>query len=308
VNLDLFRLLVFVTVVDRNGYSTAARRLNLTQPTVSHHIRELERTCGTDLLHYRDRAVQLTAAGQEVYRAALGMLAAQDNLRASLAAVREGRTGRVRLGAGYAFEQRPFLTKVIAPFCRSHRGTLLSLRFGQSRREAMAVLDRELDLAYVIRWHLPDEVRLEVLHQVQLTFLAASDHPLAAQESVAVDDIVAAGLIAVPLTSAEAALYHDLLREVGVGAERSTVEIEGQQARVMAASAGLGVLATFVPDSASDTVFESLVRLPVPGPLPKVDAGLVRRPGEPLSDTSAALADWLRRRCPSGGTSRRTPG
>ena len=307
MNLDLFRLLVFVTVVDRNGYSTAARRLNLTQPTVSHHIRELERTCGTDLLHYRDRAVHLTAAGQEVYRAAVGMLAAQDNLRASLAAMREGRTGRVRLGASYAFEQRSFLTQVIAPFCRSHHGTLLSLRFGHSRREAMAVLDRELDLAFVIRWHLPDEARLEVLDQVQLAFLTASDHPLAAQESVAVDDIAAAGLIAVPLTSAESGFFREMLREVGISAERAAVEIEGQQARFMAASAGLGVLATFVPDSVRGSVFESLVRLPVPGPLPRVDVGLVRRPGEPLSDTSAALADWLRRRCRAGGARRGTP-
>ena len=48
MNLDLFRLLVFVTVVDRGGYSAAARQLNLTQSTVSHHVSELERACGAE--------------------------------------------------------------------------------------------------------------------------------------------------------------------------------------------------------------------------------------------------------------------
>jgi Bacterial regulatory helix-turn-helix protein, lysR family len=63
VNLDLFRLLVFVTVVDCGGYSAAGRRLNLTQSTVSHHVGELERACGGELVRYRDRSVHVTAAG-----------------------------------------------------------------------------------------------------------------------------------------------------------------------------------------------------------------------------------------------------
>ena len=297
MNLDLFRLLVFVTVVDRNGYSAAARRLNLTQPTVSHHVSELERACGSDLLRYRDRAVHLTAAGQEVYRVALGMLAAQDSLRASLADVREGRMGRVRLGASLAFEQQSFLTQVIAPFCRSHEGMLLSLRFGHSRREAMAVLDRELDLAYVIRWHLPDGASLEVLHEVELAFLAANDHPLASRESVTIDDIAAAGLVTAQLTGAETGFYREVLRQVGLTGDRSVLEIDGQQARFLAAAAGLGVLATFVPDYARGPVFGSLVRLPVQEPVTRVDVGLVRRTDEPPSQSSTALADWLRSRC-----------
>ena len=52
MNLELFRLLVFVTVVDRNGYSAAARDLHLGQSTVSHHIGELQKALQTDLLVY----------------------------------------------------------------------------------------------------------------------------------------------------------------------------------------------------------------------------------------------------------------
>ncbi|MGH3479595.1 MAG: LysR family transcriptional regulator, partial [Nocardioidaceae bacterium] len=106
--LDLFRLLVFVTVVDRNGYSAAARHLNLAQPTVSHHVSELEKALRTPLLHYEQRAVHLTAAGREVYRVALVMLTEQERLTQSLRAIKKGRTGRVRLGASIAFEQQYF--------------------------------------------------------------------------------------------------------------------------------------------------------------------------------------------------------
>lgn len=295
VNLDLFRLLVFVTVVDRNGYSAAARRLNLSQPTVSHHIAELERSCGGELLHYADRAVHLTAAGQEVYRTAVAMLAEQDRLRATLDDLHQGRRGRVRLGVSMAFEQEHFVGQVIAPFCRAHRGTLLAMRFGHSRREAQAVLDRELDLAYVLRWHLPTEAEFEVLHDVELIFLAARDHPLAGADRVSAEQIGRAGLITAPLTGVESVFYQDVLRDFGLTGDHSVLEIEGFQTRLLAAAAGCGVLATFVPRRLHGAVSDALVPLRIEASPESsiVDAGLVRRPDDPNAAT-VELAGWLR--------------
>ncbi|MDT7644857.1 MAG: hypothetical protein QOC75_1857 [Pseudonocardiales bacterium] len=294
MTLDLFRLLVFVTVVDRNGYSAAARQLHLAQSTVSHHMSELERACNTQLLRYEGRTVHITTAGQEVYETALVMLAEQERLAKSLGDLKEGRQGRVRLGASLAFEQQHFLHDVIAPFCRSHQGTMLSLRFGHSRREAQAVLDRELDLAYVIRWHLPGEARFEFLHEAELTFLVCHDHPLAGAELVTIADIGKAGLITAPLKGAESFYYRDVLRERGLSGDHSVLEVDGQQARLLATAAGLGVMATFVPRYAHEISFDGLTRLPVEGSVVTVDLGLVCRPGEPSSSTEA-LAAWLRK-------------
>lgn len=292
--LDLFRLLVFVTVVDRGGYSAAARHLNLAQPTVSHHVSELEKALNTPLLHYEQRAVHLTAPGREVYRVALAMLTEQDRLTQSLEDIKKGRKGRVRLGASIAFEQIYFMERVIAPFCRSHEGTRLSLRFGHSRREAQAVIDREVDLAYVIRWHLPGEVPFEPLHKATLTFFAPRGHPLAQRERVTADEICAAGLITAPLDSVEYTYYHHILREFGLTGDCSLLEIDGLQSRFLAAEAGLGVVATFIPEYGRDRASGSLLPLPVEGPLTEVEIGLVVRDGEPLSTSAAALAGWLR--------------
>ncbi|MGH8866391.1 MAG: LysR family transcriptional regulator [Actinomycetes bacterium] len=292
--LDLFRLLVFVTVVDRNGYSAAARHLNLAQPTVSHHVSELERGLNTQLLHYEQRSVHLTAAGHEVYRVALTMLREQEHLTQSLRDIKQGRRGRVRLGASIAFEQKYFMERVIAPFCRSHEGTLLSLRFGHSRREAQAVVDRDLDLAYVISWHLPNDVHFEPLHKATLTFLAGGSHPLATEQRVRVDQIGEAGLITAPLTSVESSYYHYVLREFGLTGDHSVLEIDGLQSRVLAAEEGLGVMATFIPEYGRGRAPGSLVPLPVEGPLTEVEVGLVRRHGEPPSSSANTLAEWLR--------------
>jgi DNA-binding transcriptional LysR family regulator len=285
---------VFVAVVDRNGYSAAARQLHLAQSTVSHHVAELERELGTQLLQYKGRTVHLTMAGEDVYQTALVMLTEQDRLVRTLGDLEKGRQGRVRLGASMAFEQRHFLEQVIVPFCRSNRGTMLSLRFGHSPREAQAVLDRELDLAYVIRWHLPDEARFEPLHQAELMFLAAPDHPLSGQPSVTIEQIGEAGLITAPLTGTESGYFREILRGRGLTGDHSVLEIDGQQARFLAAATGLGVMATFLPRYERGIELDGLVALPVEGPAAQVELGLVRRREAPPSTSVDALCTWLR--------------
>jgi DNA-binding transcriptional LysR family regulator len=294
VALDLFRLLVFVTVVDRNGYSAAGRHLHLAQATVSHHVAALQKSLATELLRYSGGAVQLTPAGHEVYRVALVMLEEQERLGIVLEDLRSGRGGRVRLGASMAFEQEYFFQRVVAPFRAAHEGVFLSLRFGHSRSQAQAVLDKEIDLAYVIRWNLPPDVRFELLHTARFTFLAARDHPLARRESVSVDEIARAGLITAPLSSLESTYYNHVLVQCGIAPGGSVLEIDGLQSRVLAAEAGLGLVGTFMPSYAGDAVPGRLVALPVEGHPADVDVGLIRRPAEPPAGGAAALADWLR--------------
>jgi len=63
VGLDLFKLRVFVTVVDRGGCSAAAEHLGLAQATVSFHVRSLEQRYAVPLMRYEHRAVRLTPLG-----------------------------------------------------------------------------------------------------------------------------------------------------------------------------------------------------------------------------------------------------
>jgi DNA-binding transcriptional LysR family regulator len=296
VALDLFRLRVFVNVVDRNGYSAAARHMHLAQATVSRHVQELERELGSELLRYEQRAVRLTPAGHEVYEAARSILLEEQHLDDALRDLRRGRRGRVRVGASMAFEQRYFFHKVVAPFRRAHEDVALSLRFGHSSREAQAVVDHELDLAYVIRWKLPPECAFEPLHTARFAFLAPRDHPLALKDSVSAADIIEAGLITGSRLSRVESFYYDtVLRECGIEGDYSVIEIDGVQARVVAAEAGLGVFGTFYPDYAGEVTTGSLVPLAFDGPSPRIEVGLVSQRAGVGSDSVAAFARWLRR-------------
>lgn len=72
--LDLRRLAYFVEIIDRGSISAAARALNVAQPALSHHMRELERLAGVALLRRLPRGIQPTEAGQMLLRHARPIL------------------------------------------------------------------------------------------------------------------------------------------------------------------------------------------------------------------------------------------
>ena len=65
--MDLRLLEVFCRVFAEGSFSRAARDLQLTQPTVSAHIKELEDSLGTPLFNRLGREIQPTAAGRHLY-------------------------------------------------------------------------------------------------------------------------------------------------------------------------------------------------------------------------------------------------
>ena len=58
--LDVDRLRVFREVANSGSFSAAARTLSFTQPGVSHHIKQLERELGVELLERSPRGIRLT--------------------------------------------------------------------------------------------------------------------------------------------------------------------------------------------------------------------------------------------------------
>lgn len=55
---------IFIAVAEESGFAAAARRLNMSPPSVTRAVSELEARLGARLLHRTTRAVQLTDAGE----------------------------------------------------------------------------------------------------------------------------------------------------------------------------------------------------------------------------------------------------
>lgn len=102
-----FRVMTYiVTVADERSVTEAAKRLYITQPSLSYVLRKAEDELGVKLFDRRSSPIKLTYAGERYVDTARKMLKMRDNMLRELNDISHGSNGRINIGmpterAGY---------------------------------------------------------------------------------------------------------------------------------------------------------------------------------------------------------------
>ncbi|MEF7614468.1 LysR family transcriptional regulator [Aquincola sp. MAHUQ-54] len=99
-HLNPDHLLTLTAVIQKASFSKAAEHLEMSQPAVSHHIKELERRLQLRLVERVGRRVRATEAGGELALHAQRISLALADAEAALTRWTDSAAGKVRIGAG----------------------------------------------------------------------------------------------------------------------------------------------------------------------------------------------------------------
>ncbi|GIP32250.1 LysR family transcriptional regulator [Paenibacillus sp. J2TS4] len=141
-------LKVFVTVVEQSHFSRAAEKLNLSQPGVSLHIRNLENEFGSKLLHRTSKHVKMTEAGSILYNRAKQILALYEEAREEIHLLRDEVTGSVNIGASYTIGEY-VLPHLLAEYTNVYPLVETYVTIANTEEITRAVRANELDLGLV---------------------------------------------------------------------------------------------------------------------------------------------------------------
>src|SRR6267378_2435192 len=193
IDIEMRRLRFFVEVVRQGGFSQAAKIVFATQPTVSKAVKQLEDELGVVLLERLGHRSVLTAAGEVVYRRALGLLSEGENLIAELDELRGLKRGRLRLGCARLGSSSLF-APMFASFRRRYPGVEVELSVHDSKRLEEVLLAGELDLAALVH-PIPQRFDWQDVRSEPLVALLARDHAIAGRSSQVdfIFELVAAG-------------------------------------------------------------------------------------------------------------------
>jgi DNA-binding transcriptional LysR family regulator len=136
---------VFVRVVDRGGFSPAARELQMTPSAVSKLITRLEQRLGAALVHRSTRKLQITAEGQRFYERSTRVLADLDDAERGVASGGAPR-GRVTINTSASFGTQ-VLIPLVPRLLAQHPGIALELAFTD---RVVDLMDERADIA--VRW------------------------------------------------------------------------------------------------------------------------------------------------------------
>src|SRR3981081_3250891 len=164
--LDVTRLRVIDAVARHGSVTAAAKELNYSQPTVSHHLARLEAETGAQLLQRVGRGIRLTQAGRLLADRAAEIIGRIDAADAELAAHVGLSAGRIRL-AGFSSAIGSLVPRAVAALAGQHPGLRISL-IDTHPTEALELLRAgKIDVAVIFRYDEsepePDGLRLHHL-------------------------------------------------------------------------------------------------------------------------------------------------
>ncbi len=184
--MTLTQLRAFVYSVDGGSFTAAAKRLGVSQPTVSALIRKLEEHHNLDLFIRTGRKLMLTAAGQELLGWARQIVESSERADEALTELRGVRRGSISLGV-LRNANFYFLPDMIEEFHRTHPEIQLRL-FGQNSFEVVEGVREGTLEAGIVVLPVPDD-ELEVFPLIRDEVLWASSDPEHVARPVTVEDI-----------------------------------------------------------------------------------------------------------------------
>lgn len=234
------RLRIFAEVATQGGFTRAAESLCLSQPNVSTQVKLLEQELGAALFRQVGRRVQLTAAGETLYRYAQDIFQLAREAEGAVHGIQGLERGALRVG-GSMTPGVYVLPGMLGRFKRAHPGLHLRLEIGNSASVRALLHQGELDVGVVGKQE-PAERQLEQdpFLEDELALVVAPEHPWAERREVAPDELAEAGLIAREPGSGTRAAVEAALRQRGCDVPPA-MEIGSTEAIKLAVAAGLGV-------------------------------------------------------------------
>jgi DNA-binding transcriptional LysR family regulator len=181
--IDLRSLSYSVTVADHGSFRRAAAALNITQPTLSKRIQEVETRLGIRLFERTTGGARLTAIGEEFVTAARRVLAELENMQNLASAGKRGDAGRLEIGFHTSLSIG-MLRDVILTFARKHPQVEVDI-IEANRLSLVSLLDRgAIDIIIVLGETACTKYDRLALWSERILVVLPSGHPLAGQEFV----------------------------------------------------------------------------------------------------------------------------
>src|SRR5690606_34758630 len=220
--------LEILRALDEDGtLTTAARRLCLSQPALSHRIGKLEERLKVALWEKDGRGVRLTQAGRHLTDLGKRILPDFEHAEKSVRAFADGKKGLLRIGVE-CYPCFEWLMNVIRGFLRELPDVDIDVvqRFQFSGHEAMA--NRQIDLLVTADPQAKGILHYEPLFDYELLLAVAAKHPFSARKFVVPADFPGQTVLTYPLGIERLDLFTRFLNPASVSPGRQ-VPIEATE-------------------------------------------------------------------------------
>ena len=207
--LNLNQLRVFYEAARTGSFTSAARKLFITQPAVTAQIRTFEDQCDLKLFKKKGRSLYLSEEGSALYEYAKRIFEYEREVEDAIEEMRKLKRGILRLGTSKAYA-RYFMPFLISSYHEAFPHIKVHLDEGSSMDILRSLLELKNEVAVIARVKEDPNVTFLPFKRDQLILILSPGHSLARKKSVSVEDLVHEPMI---------------MKEMGSGTRRQVNEL-----------------------------------------------------------------------------------
>ncbi|MBQ6315481.1 MAG: LysR family transcriptional regulator [Mogibacterium sp.] len=240
--MEIRTLRYFLAVAREENMTRAAEMLHVTQPTLSKTLKALEEELGKKLFTRKSFSIKLTDEGMLLRDRAADLVDMADKIEQEFVSLDDITGGDMYFGLAESYQIR-YLARELGRMKKVYPGLRYHITSGDTEQVTEKLDKGILDFAVICE--PPDSTKYEYVKLPESDTWGAvmrSDHPLAAKETVTVED-----LIGEPLFCSEQSWNYEI--KEWAGQDHSKLHLEGSfrlsYNGSMFAREGLGILLTF---------------------------------------------------------------
>jgi DNA-binding transcriptional LysR family regulator len=264
--MELRHLRYVVTLAETLHFGRAAQRLNLSQPPLSHQVRQLEEELQVKLFHRTKRQVQLTEAGRMFVREARVILAQAAHASNLASRMNRGEVGQLTVGVAGPADAQIFVD-ILRAFNTKYPKVHIVLRNLSSLDQTQAINEGRLHVGFVAMPVDDAGLATEPVLRQPIMIALPPEHPLATRDRVPLKALANEPQIMFARTNGPR--FFDAVlaacREAGFSMNIAH-EVDNLYTACALVAAGLGVC--FVPAGVQEGRTNSMVFRPVTPALP----------------------------------------
>ncbi|TLS49080.1 LysR family transcriptional regulator [Paenibacillus antri] len=290
VNHELYK--VFYWAAKTGSLSQAAKALFLTQPSVSHAIKQLEQSFGVALFTRTSQGVELTQEGSVLYsyieQSHILIALAEEKM----AALKNLESGDLRIGGSDSLFKH-YLLPHLEQFHEQHPGVKLHLNHGTTPEVITFLKEGRIDLGVVRMPIVEPQLEVKESFQLQDCFVAGARYAELKDRTLSLPELLQHSIILFSRNSRARMAITELFHHYGYTI-KPEIEVGSVDLLIEFARRGLGisyVTREFVSKELEEgSLFE--VRLDVP--IPPSHVGIMTMRNMPLSRAASAFIELIR--------------
>ncbi|MBN3759409.1 LysR family transcriptional regulator [Burkholderia sp. Ac-20365] len=289
------QLLLLVALDEEGNIHRAADALSMSQPAASKLLRELEEMLDAPLFERMPRGMRPTLYGEVMIRHARAVVGSLDQAREEVLALKSGQLGRVAVGT-ITSPAVSLLPAAIAQVKQHHPGLSVSVEIDSSNVLLESLAQDKLDLVIgrLSAEHDKLHLRYEPLAEEQALAVARPGHPLLAEQSLTLTDVVDASWVVPPAQSVLRHRFELMFQRQSLAPPSNVVE-SAELLFVTSLLSQSDMLAVLAAEVAHYYAAHGLLSiLPLDMPLHMDDFGIITRTGQLLSPASTQVVRALK--------------